>query len=78
LGHVVRIFDGTLAPLPCASKRYYRRCEECADETTCEIRQVMLEVKAAILNVLDKTSIADTLQPASTRHTHVLKVLQEA
>ncbi|MGL4611011.1 MAG: RrF2 family transcriptional regulator [Trueperaceae bacterium] len=61
VGHVIRIFDGALAPLPCASKRYYRKCEECLDETTCEIRKVMLEVKAAILQVLDKTSLEDML-----------------
>jgi Rrf2 family protein len=61
LGHVIRIFDGALAPLPCASKRYYQRCEECIDENTCEIRKVMLEVKGAILQILDKTSIANTL-----------------
>ena len=60
-GHVIRIFDGALAPIPCTAKRYYKRCEECIDENTCEIRKVMFEVKAAILQVLDKTSIADTL-----------------
>lgn len=62
LGHVIRIFEGALAPLPCASKRYYRRCEECADEATCEVRAVMLEVKAATLRVLDTTTLRDTLQ----------------
>jgi Rrf2 family protein len=60
-GHVIRIFDGALAPIPCTAKRYYKRCEECIDENTCEIRKVMFDVKAAILNVLDKTSITDTL-----------------
>ena len=61
LGRVIRIFEGALAPLPCASKRYYRRCEECRDEATCEVRAVMLEVKAATLRVLDTTSLRDTL-----------------
>ncbi len=61
LGRVIRIFEGALAPLPCASKRYYRRCEECKDEATCEVRAVMLEVKAATLRVLDTTSLRDTL-----------------
>lgn len=60
-GHVIRIFDGALAPIPCTAHRYYRRCDECLDENTCEIRKVMYQVKGAILNVLDKTSIADTL-----------------
>jgi Rrf2 family protein len=68
LGHVIRIFDGALAPLPCASKRYYRRCEECIDEENCEVRKVMLEVKGAILKILDKTSVADTLHPSSSLH----------
>jgi Rrf2 family protein len=65
-GHVIRMFDGALAPIPCTAKRYYRRCEECIDEKTCEIRQVMLEVKAAILLILDKTSIEDSLQTPTT------------
>ena len=64
LGRVIRIFEGALAPLPCASKRYYRRCEECRDEATCEVRAVMLEVKAATLRVLDTTSLQDTLSLA--------------
>ena len=64
-GHVIRIFDGALAPIPCTAKRYYKPCEECINETTCEIRKVMFEVKAAILQVLDKTSIADTLNGSS-------------
>jgi Rrf2 family protein len=72
LGAVIRIFDGALAPLPCASKRYYRRCEECADEATCEVRKVMLEVKAAILKVLDKTSVADTLNSPTTLHEAII------
>lgn len=62
LGAVIRIFEGALAPLPCASKRYYRRCEECRDEATCEVRAVMLEVKQATLRVLDRTSLRDTLK----------------
>jgi Rrf2 family protein len=62
LGAVIRIFEGALAPLPCASKRYYRRCEECTDEATCEVRAVMLEVKAATLRVLDNTSLSHMLE----------------
>lgn len=61
LGHVIRVFEGPLAPLPCASKRYYQRCEECADEATCEVRAVMLEVKRVTLQVLDTTSLRDML-----------------
>ena len=61
LGAVIRIFEGPLAPIPCVSKRYYARCEDCDDEAHCEVRQVMLKVKNGILAVLDKTSIAEMM-----------------
>ena len=35
-GQVVRIMDGPIAPLPCASITGYRRCADCQDEKTCE------------------------------------------
>ena len=74
LGRVIRIFEGALAPLPCASKRYYRRCEECRDEATCEVRAVMLEVKAATLRVLDTTSLRDTLSLPNTAQPELLRL----
>ena len=39
-GHVLRLIDGPLAPLPCLSRIAYRRCSDCADEDGCEIRRV--------------------------------------
>lgn len=59
LGAVIRIFEGPLAPIPCVSKRYYAPCSDCADEADCEVRRVMLEVKRSILDVLDRTSLAE-------------------
>ena len=35
IGHVVRVLDGPLAPIPCASRTQYQRCEDC-DEATCQ------------------------------------------
>src|ERR1700733_10207985 len=32
---IVRAVDGPLAPLPCASVAFYRRCSDCSDEKTC-------------------------------------------
>ena len=57
-GQVIRIMDGPLAPLACVSVNYYRRCDECRDERTCEIRRVMARVREAISNELDGTSLA--------------------
>jgi Rrf2 family protein len=57
IGHVIRVLDGPLAPISCASRTQYQRCEDC-DETTCEVRHMMLEVREAIAAVLDNRSLA--------------------
>ena len=57
VGHVVRVLDGPLAPFPCASRTRYVPCEDC-DVATCPIRHTMLDVRNAIADVLDQTSLA--------------------
>ena len=57
IGHVVRVLDGPLAPISCASRSQYQRCEDC-DEATCQVRHMMLEVRQAIAEVLDNRSLA--------------------
>jgi Rrf2 family protein len=57
IGHVVRVLDGPLAPISCASRTRYERCEDC-DEATCRVRHIMLEVRQAVANVLDSRSLA--------------------
>lgn len=59
LGHLVRRFDGPLAPIPCVSVTAYRPCTDCADESTCGLRLVMKQVRDAIADILDHTSLAD-------------------
>ncbi len=67
-GQVVRIIDGPLAPLSCVSVNYYRRCEDCRDEMTCEIRKVMRRVRDAISAELDGTSLQDALTNGVPKH----------
>jgi len=59
VGNIIRLIDGPLAPIPCVSRLFYQKCEECLDETTCEIRGVMKQVRDSIVNILDKTSLKD-------------------
>jgi len=47
IGHIIRILDGPIAPLPCVSRTAYMRCRECRDERSCGIRIVMKEVRDA-------------------------------
>lgn len=58
IGRIVRLLDGALAPLPCVSLRYYEPCS-CPDEATCSLRDVMIDVRDAILEILDKETLAD-------------------
>lgn len=64
-GEVLRIVDGPIAPLPCLSKMAYRRCDDCASEERCEVRQVFARVAMATREVLDKTSIAEAIEADS-------------
>ena len=61
-GQVLRAIEGPLAPLPCASKTAYRKCEECHDERTCAVRLLMCEVREATARILDSTTLADLLK----------------
>jgi Rrf2 family protein len=59
VGHVVRVLDGPLAPIQCASNTAYRRCDDCSDEKKCGVRLIMLEARNAIALVLDNRTLAD-------------------
>lgn len=61
LVHVMRITDGPIAMVPCASFNFYHKCEECKDEITCGIRNVFIDVRDATLKILTETSIADII-----------------
>lgn len=58
LGQIVRTLDGPLAPIRCVSKMAYEPCV-CADPDTCGLRLVMLDVRNAIADILDHTTLAD-------------------
>jgi Rrf2 family protein len=57
-GQIIRILDGPLAPIACASRTAYRPCPDCADVNACAIRDVMLDVRDSMALILDRTSIA--------------------
>ena len=57
-GEVVRLIDGPLAPIACVSQTAYARCT-CPDEAHCGLRMLMLDVRNAIANILDRYTLAD-------------------
>src|SRR3954468_1010371 len=58
LGQIVRIFDGPLAPVPCASQTAYVPCADCRSEAVCGVHLAMKEVRDATARVLDGTTLA--------------------
>ena len=66
VGEIIRVIDGPLAPLPCASKTRYQRCDDCLDETKCPVRLVMLDAQRALSQVLDSCTLAQMRVMAAT------------
>jgi Rrf2 family protein len=59
---VIRLMEGPLAPLPCASETRFRKCDECVDIETCGTRIVMRQVRDAIADILDSTTLANVIE----------------
>jgi Rrf2 family protein len=56
---VIRLMDGPIALVPCASLNFYERCGDCHDEASCAIRRVMARVREDAVRTLAGTSLAD-------------------
>jgi Rrf2 family protein len=61
IGQVARLIDGPLAPIACVSQTAYERCT-CPDEEHCGLRMLMLDVRNAISNILDRYTLADVVE----------------
>lgn len=59
VAELIRVIDGPLAPVRCASLTAYQKCDDCRDEKTCQIRKTMKKVRDAMADVLDNTTILD-------------------
>jgi Rrf2 family protein len=59
-GEVIRVLDGRIAPMGCVSSTDYDPCEF---EPACGLRTLWARTRAAMLGVLDQTTIADLSRP---------------
>lgn len=71
LGQIIRVLDGPLAPIRCVSHMAYEPCG-CPDERTCGLRMVMGDVRNAIADILDNTTLEDV-----TRRVDMARALLE-
>ena len=61
IGQLVRLMDGRLAPICCASENAYQPCT-CPDEDHCGLRMIMIDVRNAIAAILDRYTVAQVVE----------------
>jgi Rrf2 family protein len=67
IGQVVRLLDGPLALVPCASQTAYMPCDDCLDERLCGVRVAMKQVRDATARILDHTTLASLNRQVARR-----------
>lgn len=65
LAEVVRLFDGAIAAVPCATHKFYEPCPECEDEETCSVRDAFLRVRNATVEMLKGNTLEDLVKKES-------------
>lgn len=72
IGPMLRAVDGPIAPLSCLSRTAYRRCADCRDESSCELRLAFAKAYGEYLGALENTSLAQIMQ-----HSDATKLLAD-
>lgn len=61
IGDIVRLLDGRLAPICCASEFAYQKCS-CPDEAHCGLRMLMIDVRNAVAKILDRYTLTEVVE----------------
>lgn len=61
MADIMRLFDGAIGLLPCATHKYYQKCDECKDEETCGIRDVFQEVRNETVRILKNSTLSEII-----------------
>ncbi len=59
---VIRLMDGPIALVPCASINYHETCKECENEETCQIKMVFEKVRDSALSIYDHTTLGSFIK----------------
>ena len=62
LSDLLRRVDGPIAPLPCLSRQAYQRCDDCADEATCRLRELFGQVFWSYLLLIELLTLDDLVR----------------
>ncbi|PQJ79422.1 RrF2 family transcriptional regulator [Polaribacter porphyrae] len=56
---VMRILEGPISMVPCVSLNFYEKCDDCPDENTCAVHNLMLQLRDSSLQIFRNTTLAD-------------------
>ncbi len=59
LSTIIRLLEGPIAMLPCASLNYYEKCDDCKSEEICSLNRLMVEVRDNTLKILENKTLED-------------------
>ena len=59
MGEVLRLIDGSIAPIPCVSRELGEKCEIGGD---CGYFPLWQRVRDAVAEIVDQTTVADVLE----------------
>jgi Rrf2 family protein len=68
VGDIIRVLDGPLAPILCASVTAYQPCVDCLDPDACALRMLMGDVRDAMSDVVDHRSLEQLAQEGQRLH----------
>ena len=74
IGPMLRTVEGPIAPLPCLSRTAYRRCLDCRDEASCELRIAFAKAHADYLATLETLTLAEVMRQADAAEKPLLPV----
>ena len=58
---VIRVIDGPLALAPCVSQIAFRKCDDCEDLHSCNLRPALQKARDATATILDAYTLAEAL-----------------
>ncbi|EDM45711.1 transcriptional regulator, rrf2 family protein [unidentified eubacterium SCB49] len=61
ISQIYRVLEGPIAMVPCVSLNFYEKCDDCPDEDTCSVHNLMIQVRDSTLNILENTTLADII-----------------
>lgn len=56
---IMRVLEGPISMVPCVSLNFYEKCDDCPDETTCSVHNLMTQLRDSSLKIFRNTTLAD-------------------